>query len=224
MWSPSNRSPRAPSRGALRLFEKFERRQPPSPKRRLSASRRVAKNQCADKGFPIADRRRVRERQFALSCSLRSLVPRAQLPNQQTLGTRGDLRQHAVRVIAVAPPIAPARTRRLVADSLRKSRRDLAVDLRSSPLFASERAFAIAIGGLSKAQRPSRSIAAETLAKTVDQLDRHYRCHGCNPGKCPDTRRMVFASTTGSRDIAHNRYLCISFSARTTQIQPKKPF
>jgi len=90
------------------LFEKFERRQPPSPKRRLSASRRVAKNQCADKGFPIADRRRVRERQFALSCPPRpprSLVPRAQLPSQQTLGTRGDLRQNAVRVIAVDPPI-----------------------------------------------------------------------------------------------------------------------
>ena len=53
-------------------------------------------------------------------------------PNfQETLGTRGDLRQHAVRPIAVDPPIAPARTRRLVADSLRKSRRDLAVDLRS---------------------------------------------------------------------------------------------
>src|SRR5215813_3483267 len=57
---------------------------------------------------------------------------------KQTLGTRGDLRQNAVRIIAVDPPIAPARTRRLVADSLRKSRRDLAVDLQSPPLFASE--------------------------------------------------------------------------------------
>jgi len=80
-----------------------------------------------------------------LSCPRRSLVPRAQLPSQETLGTRGDLRQHAVRPIAVDPPIAPARTRRLVADSLRKSRRDLAVDLRSPTLFASEAKFAIAI-------------------------------------------------------------------------------
>ena len=59
-----------------------------------------------------------------LSCPPRSLVPRAQLPSQETLGTRGDLRQNAVGVIAVDHPIAPARTRRLVADSLRKSRRD----------------------------------------------------------------------------------------------------
>src|SRR5215470_8116930 len=80
-----------------------------------------------------------------LSCPPRSLVPRAQLPSQQTLGTRGDLRQNAVRVIAVDPPIAPARTRRLVADSLRKSRRDLAVDLRSPHCLRAKRAFAIAI-------------------------------------------------------------------------------
>jgi len=51
---------------------------------------------------------------------------------------------------------------------------------------------------------------AETLAKTVEQLDQHYKCCGRNPGKCPDTRRMVFASRTGSRDIAHDRYLCIA--------------
>src|SRR6516164_7281109 len=89
--------------------------------------------------------RRVRERQFALSCPPRSLVPRAQLPSQQTLGTRGDLRQNAVRVIAVDPPIAPARTCRLVADSLRKSRRDLAVDLRSPHCLRAKRASAIAI-------------------------------------------------------------------------------
>ena len=94
MWSPSNRTPRAPSRGALKLFEKFEQRQPPSPKRRLSASRRVAKNQCADKGFPIADRRRVRERQFALSCAPRpprsspSSVAGSQGPTSKPTGSR----------------------------------------------------------------------------------------------------------------------------------------
>jgi hypothetical protein len=55
---------------------------------------------------------------------------------------------------------------------------------------------------------PSRSITTETPAKTVDRLDQHYKCSGCNPGKCPDTRRMVFASRIGSRDIAHDRYLC----------------
>src|SRR5512138_1398769 len=56
-----------------------------------------------------------------LSCPPRSLVPRTQLPSQQTLGTRGDLRQNAVRVIAVDSPIAPARTRRLVADSCERA-------------------------------------------------------------------------------------------------------
>jgi hypothetical protein len=43
-----------------------------------------------------------------------------------------------------------------------------------------------------EARRPSRSITTETPAKTVDQLDQHYKCSGCNPGKCPDTLRMVF--------------------------------
>src|SRR5260370_34223126 len=36
-----------------------------------------------------------------------------------------------------------------------------------------------------------------------------YKCIGCSPGKRPDTGRMVFASRTGSRDIAHDRYLGI---------------
>src|SRR5262249_59349987 len=66
------------------------------------------------------------------------------------------------------------------------------------------------VGAGEKRGRPSRSITTETLAKTVDQLDQHYKCSGCNPGKCPATRRMVFASRTGSRDIAHDRYLCIA--------------
>src|SRR5689334_24363093 len=39
----------------------------------------------------------------------------------------------------------PARTRRLAADLLRKSRRDLAVDLRSPHCLRAKRAFAIAI-------------------------------------------------------------------------------
>ena len=41
---------------------------------------------------------------------------------------------------------------------------------------------------------------------------RHYRCSGRNPGKRPDIRRKVFASRTGSRDIAHDTYLCIAVS------------
>ena len=53
-------------------------------------------------------------------------------------------------------------------------------------------------------------IKTETLAKTVDQPDQQYRCCGCNPGKCPDTQRMVFASRTGSRDIVLDRYSCIA--------------
>src|SRR5262249_9992043 len=52
-----------------------------------------------------------------------------------------------------------------------------------------------------------------TLAKTadpLDQLDNTCKYSGCNPGKCRDTRRMVFASRTGRPDIADDRYLCIS--------------
>jgi hypothetical protein len=36
-----------------------------------------------------------------------------------------------------------------------------------------------------------------------------YSCTGRNPGKPPDTRTGIFASGTGSRDIARDRYLCI---------------
>jgi hypothetical protein len=56
-----------------------------------------------------------------------------------------------------------------------------------------------------KREPPSRSITSETLTKTIDQLNQHYKCCGCNPGKCPDIRRMGFASRTGSRDIAHDK-------------------
>jgi len=58
-------------------------------------------------------------------------------------------------------------------------------------------------------RRPSRSITSETLTKMVDPLHQHHKCSGCNPGKCPDTGKMVFVSWTGSRDIAHDTYLCI---------------
>jgi hypothetical protein len=57
--------------------------------------------------------------------------------------------------------------------------------------------------------RPSRSITSENLAMTVDPLYLHHTCSGCNPGKCPDTGKMVFVSRTGSRDIAHDSCLCI---------------
>src|SRR5664279_5524871 len=50
----------------------------------------------------------------------------------------------------------------------------------------------------------SRSITKETLTNTVDQLDQHYKCYVYNLGIHPDTRRMVFASRTGSRDIVHD--------------------
>jgi hypothetical protein len=47
------------------------------------------------------DRRERRTQvRFILHSSF-ALVPRAQFPSQQTLGTRGDLRQNAVRVFAV---------------------------------------------------------------------------------------------------------------------------
>ena len=77
-----------------------------------------------------------------LSCPPRLLVPRAKLASRQALRSRGDLRQNAVRVIAVDHPIAPARTRRLVADSLRKSRREFC---EAPHCLRAKRAFAIAI-------------------------------------------------------------------------------
>ena len=46
--------------------------------------------------------------------------------------------------------------------------------------------------------------------RSVDQLDQHYKCSGCNLGKRPDTSRMVFASRTGRSDVARDRYLCIA--------------
>ena len=61
-----------------------------------------------------------------------------------------------------------------------------------------------------KLGRPSRSITTEILTKTADQLDQHYKRYVCNLGIRPDTRRMVFASKTGSRDIVHDSYLCIA--------------
>src|SRR5262249_28594438 len=56
------------SLGALNFFGKLEGRQPYLVKTSSGASRSASKNQCADKGFSIADEQRVRERQFALSC------------------------------------------------------------------------------------------------------------------------------------------------------------
>jgi hypothetical protein len=58
--------------------------------------------------------------------------------------------------------------------------------------------------------RAALLITTETLAKPVDQLNQHYKRCGRNPGKYPDTRRMVFASKTGSRDIALDRFLRIA--------------
>ena len=46
--------------------------------------------------------------------------------------------------------------------------------------------------------------------RSVDQLDEHYKCSGCNLGKRLDTRWMVFASRTGRSDVAHDRYVCIA--------------
>src|SRR5579859_6568542 len=103
MRTASNRSRRAPSAGVLKLLGNLERRQPAWAKRDLSASRRVFKNQCADKGFAIADERRVRERQFALSCPPRSLPPSAHLMSFEDARARSGSRQNAIPVIAVDP-------------------------------------------------------------------------------------------------------------------------
>ena len=37
-----------------------------------------------------------------------------------------------------------------------------------------------------------------------------YKRIGCSPGKHPDTRTMATGSAEDSRDILHDRYLCIS--------------
>jgi hypothetical protein len=58
--------------------------------------------------------------------------------------------------------------------------------------------------------RPSRSITTETPTKTVDQLEQHYKCSACNPGKRPDTRKSEFGLVSGSRDTAHDSYLRIA--------------
>jgi hypothetical protein len=55
------------------------------------------------------------------------------------------------------------------------------------------------------------SAGSLTAAKSTSViLAQHYKRSGCNPGKCPDTRRMVFASWTGRRGIVHDTYLCIA--------------
>jgi hypothetical protein len=56
--------------------------------------------------------------------------------------------------------------------------------------------------------------AADTLtagkSMSVILVLNQYKCIGCSPGKHSDTRRMAAASGTGSRDIVHDRYLCIA--------------
>jgi len=56
--------------------------------------------------------RRVRERQFALSCPPQSLVLSAHSPNFRLPRKRRGLRQNAIPVIAVAPRVTDARTGR----------------------------------------------------------------------------------------------------------------
>jgi hypothetical protein len=62
----------------------------------LSASRGASKNQCADKGFSIADKRRVRERQFALSCLSSSLVSRVHNPILKHTWSFSGMRGNAI--------------------------------------------------------------------------------------------------------------------------------
>ena len=49
-----------------------------------------------------------------------------------------------------------------------------------------------------------------TPAKRTTVIPAQHYSGACNPGKRPDTRKMVFASRTGSRDIVRDRYLCIA--------------
>jgi hypothetical protein len=58
--------------------------------------------------------------------------------------------------------------------------------------------------------QPLRSVTTETPTRTADQPGQLCSCSGCNPGKYPDTQRMVFAARPGSRDIAHDRHSCIA--------------
>src|SRR5216684_1334916 len=61
-----------------------------------------------------------------------------------------------------------------------------------------------------EAERSANGSLRAARGEPVILVLNQYKCSGCNPGKCPDTRRMVFASRTGSRDIACDSYLCIA--------------
>jgi hypothetical protein len=58
--------------------------------------------------------------------------------------------------------------------------------------------------------RPSAVSSTAAKDAPVIPVLNQYNCIGCNPGKRPDTQRMIFALTTGNRDIAHDRYFCIA--------------
>jgi hypothetical protein len=54
----------------------------------------------------------------------------------------------------------------------------------------------------------ARLVTLERRALVIPVLGQ-CRCTARNPGKPPDTRRGIFASGTGSRDIVRDRYSCI---------------
>ena len=56
------------------------------------------------------------------------------------------------------------------------------------------------------AHTPRRAANGTSVILVLNQ----YKRIGCSPGKHPDTRTMATGSDEDSRDILHDRYLCIS--------------
>ena len=79
----------------------------------LTASHGASKNQCVDKRFSRLTGRRVRERQFALSCPPRpprSLVFCAHFPSLRLPRSRSGLRQNSFLVMRWLPRVTNPRT------------------------------------------------------------------------------------------------------------------
>jgi len=79
--------------------------------------------------------------------------------------------------------------------------------------LSSKADIALFVIGAGKQSRRNAGLSAGAGPLTAAKHDiipaQHYS-GGCNPGKRPDTRRMVFASRTDRSDIAHDRYSCIA--------------
>jgi len=104
----------------------------------LTASRGSFKNQCADKHFSTDDGRRVRERQFALSCPRRSLVSRARFPGCNLPRTHSGIRQDALSVMANNPHMIGARADQRKVLRRAEKRRELTGKLQNGSMLSAD--------------------------------------------------------------------------------------